>query len=412
MTSLRRSGTPPTPPMPSTPSTSARTTPAQTGPRPASYFYQLRQRTPRHRGIPRAVSPGCDVRLQVFRGEAGLLQFHNLISKAPDHEKYIGTRLCRGDVGWSYIADHLKNTATAPRVFALAAVSKTTGHVMGFALIKVYAPGRRVLYSPRGQAPVTIPINRRTAMLDLICTRDDCKGLGGLLVAAIKSECRKLNVELLMLEATSKAAGYYILLGFRRVPDACSLVRPRDVNEVARVKMQVAQARMAFQRHPFTRDDRFRNKAANGSAVPSLVDAASMNTVTGPVWYPGYNRGGREDGNYTVIMSLCIRGKNDSRTYTGADPKARLFKETLKFDPLGVRRHVNEGKRWQTGDLFTNQHAAVATITSAPYFKPFSPTPPKPSTPTRVSKRKRAPSADVATAAAQQVRRSPRARRA
>lgn len=420
-----------TPPTPSMPSSPARSTPSTT-PAGAAMFSQLQRRTPQHRGIPKSVTPACDVRLRVFRGQQGLLQFRRLMvsesnpAKAQADKKYVASNLCRDDVSWNYIHEHLTDRKTNARVFAIAAVSKGTGQVMGFALIKVYAPSagkRRMLYRSSGVA-VGIPINRRTAMLDLICTRDDCKGLGGLLLAAMKSECRKLNVELLMLEATAAAAGYYIMMGFRRVPDACSLMYPRDANEKMRVALQVALARSQYTTHPFSAKDRaagfkyVTDKTGKQVRVrqPSLVEAAALNTVTGPVWYTGYNRGSQEDENYTVVMSMCIRGKNDSRVYTQADPKMKLFNKKLKFDPLGVRQHVNEGRRWQSGRLFEvgkPQYAGhrptsiqwTSNIASAPYFKP-SGSPPQPTTPPGTTR------ARVASAAARQVATRSRARRA
>ena len=218
---------------------------------------------------------GCPVAMRVLQGPA-VTQLRQTV--ASDRRDMAG--LCRGgSITTSYVEGLWKKRLETQ--FALVAENITPGSATGPLLAYAIC----TMYNSYGggedpkQKPAPAPVQKRIVMLDLICTDEDCSGLGKAMLRNLIDVARnRFGADLLMLEATDAAAGFYKNFGFRRVPDACSFP--------AHEEMVRAEKAFAARRWPQWQ-----------SVAGGFRDAANG------VWWEHYNR----PVNQTVIMSLCLR---------------------------------------------------------------------------------------------------------
>jgi predicted GNAT family N-acyltransferase len=179
--------------------------------------------------------------------------------------------------------------ARAQSAFAIIAKNHK-GEILGFTRCLVYSSfsgtddeKNEITFAGRVYRPSLIPM----VMLDLICS--GYPGVGSVLMRSTAELAKNLyGARLLVLEATSSAAGYYRRFGFRRVPNACDW--PSD--EELRV------ARRMFKKYKWERSQQ------------KIKAAASIDEGVGNVLWKMYNR---PAGNQTVVMSLCLGGNNSGK---------------------------------------------------------------------------------------------------
>jgi hypothetical protein len=256
----------------------------------------------------------CDIKLELLSGNE-VNKLSTLLKKADI------TRLCRGSVGDGYVKDLLKKKKES--AFAILAKNER-GLIVGFTRNLVYSA-----YAGGDNSNKRIrdpnPIKERIVMLDLVCTDKDCSGLGKIMVRSLVDTARDVyGATLLMLEATSEAAGFYARFGFRRVPNACSWSEPA-----------IKEAQAAFEARQWTEKEKqpyqvFDDKG-KARTVPSYKSAAEVNKALGGVWWKYYNR----PPNGTVIMSLCL-----GKPKTASGKMAFAAKWT---SPAAMRAVTNNG---------------------------------------------------------------------
>lgn len=264
----------------------------------------------------KASMPGCKVsKLELLSGDSVSALTKRLDDLSP---------LCRGQVGPGYIKSLFKKKPQS--AFAIVA-RDASGKIVGFTRNLVYKS-----FAGGGNAAAA-PVTRRMVMLDLICTDKNCKGIGtALLRALIDISKHKLGAQLLMLEATKYAAGYYAKFGFRRVPNACDF--PSDA--------ALAAAQAAFRGRAWSEAELLKEAHPDlPSMMVSYRNAAEINRQLGGVWWQGFNSNYSDNG--TVIMSLCLGrgGAPGSRAAWNA-PAPYANKDTARVHD--ATRLVNIGR--------------------------------------------------------------------
>lgn len=260
-------------------------------------------------------APQCHVKLRLVSGT-----HVELLRSAFGGAAQMAT-LCTG-IGRQYIDDLMDKKVGTFGIAALQDVAGKPARMLGFARVKLYtsfAGGDRT-------TPSSFRVDgRRIGMLDLICSSANCPGLGKLLLFSVIRACKqRFGVDLLMLEATSSAAGYYNLFGFRRYPDACAMASASTADHVRQ-----AQARFKGRRWStaeMTMEETKDRRTGKIVFSPSLHNVAQVNGRVGGVWYPGYNRGST-DGNMTVVMSLCLGGGGGGSALAAWSPQSATTRD-------------------------------------------------------------------------------------